>query len=131
MIASTGLFSLNATLVAELVVFVLVVVIVAKVVAPALRRAMVERQRTIDDGLATAALAQDLLARAEAERRRILAEAQREGAEILAISRRMAADTETDARHRARTHYHRVVGEARREAKARLSAADERQSLLR
>lgn len=126
MIAASTVFSLNATLVAELVVFGLVVAVIAKVMAPALRRAMAERQRTIDEGLAVATSATERLAHADAEHRRIVGDARREAADLLASYRRMAADTEADALRRARAHRVRVIVQTRREAEARLAAADER-----
>lgn len=131
MIASTNPFSLNATLVAELVIFGLVALVVAKVVIPPLRRAMTERQATIDVGLATATEAKDRVAVAEAESRRILADARREGSAILAMYQRMAADMDTDARRRAGDYYRRAVTDARREADARLHAAEQSHAALR
>ncbi len=131
MIASTNPFSLNATLVAELVIFALVALVVAKVVLPPLRRAMTERQATIDVGLATATEARGRLAFAEAESRRILADARREGSEIVAMYQRMATDIDTDARRRARDYYRRAVTDARREADARLHAVEQLHATLR
>ncbi|MGI8752076.1 MAG: hypothetical protein ACR2MN_07150 [Acidimicrobiales bacterium] len=131
MIASANPFSLNATLVAELVIFALVALVVAKVVIPPLRRAMTERQATIDVDLATATEAKDRLAFAEAESRRILADARREGSETVAMYQRMATDIDTDARRRARDYYQRAVTDARREADARLHAVEQLHATLR
>lgn len=131
MIASTSPFSHNATLVAELVVFALVAVVVAKVVAPALRRAMVERQRVIDEGLATAAKATERLAHADTEYRRIVEDARRDGAETLDMYRKMAATTEADARRRSRAHHRRTIERTRREVDARLRVVDEAEAARR
>lgn len=91
-----GIFELNATLFAELAVFVIVVVVVAKVVLPPLRRAMSERQATIQKGLADAEAAETRLLEAETEYQRRLDLARREGKEILDAYRGMAATMEKE-----------------------------------
>lgn len=91
-----GIFELNATLFAELAVFVIVVVVVAKVILPPLRRAMAERQATIQKGLADAEAAEVRLMAAETEYQRRLDLARREGKEILDAYRGMAASMEKE-----------------------------------
>lgn len=91
-----GIFELNATLFAELAVFVIVVVVVAKVVLPPLRKAMAERQATIQKGLADAEAAETRLLEAETEYQRRLDLARREGKEILDAYRGMAATMEKE-----------------------------------
>lgn len=96
-----GIFEINATLVAELVLFAVVVLVVTKVVVPPLRRAMKERQAIISKGLADAHEAEARLAEADLEYQRRLDQARREGREILDAYRAMAASEGAEARRRA------------------------------
>jgi F-type H+-transporting ATPase subunit b len=97
-----GIFSLNATLIAELVVFLVVLAVIAKVVVPPLRNAMAERQAVINKGLADAHAAEARLAEAELEYQRVLRTARQEGREILDAYRAMAATTLADDQQRSR-----------------------------
>lgn len=97
-----GIFSMNATLIAELLLFAIVVVVIAKVVVPPLRSAMAERQSVISKGLADAEAAEARLAEAEIEYERRLTRARQEGREILDAYRAMAATTLYEAQQRAR-----------------------------
>lgn len=85
-----GIFEINATLIAELVLFAIVAVVVTKVVVPPLRRAMRERQAIIGKGLSDAQAAEIRLAEADREYQRRLDQARREGREILDAYRAMA-----------------------------------------
>jgi F-type H+-transporting ATPase subunit b len=98
-----SIFTLNATLVAELVLFAIVAVVVAKLVVPPLRQAMAERQATIRKGLEDARAAEDRLAEAEAEYDRRLAAARREARQILDTYQALAKAAEAEAgRHASR-----------------------------
>jgi F-type H+-transporting ATPase subunit b len=106
-----NLFSINATLIAELAIFAIVVAVVAKLILPPLRQAMNDRQSTIRKGLADAEAAEARLSEAEAEYQRRLISARREGREILDAYQMMAsAVVEDDKRpagenlHSNRTH---------------------------
>ena len=93
-----NLFSLNATLVAELAIFAIVVVVVAKLILPPLRQAMNDRQSTIRKGLADAEAAEARLSEAEAEYERRMVSARQEGREILDAYRAMATTAVEDAK---------------------------------
>lgn len=112
MTINSDIFSLDATLIAEVIVFALVALVVARFVLPPLRAAMTERQTKLEKGLADAANAELLVAKAEADYQTTLAEARRQGAEILAHYRRMAIDIETDAKQRASQTTERLVRNA-------------------
>ncbi len=102
---TTSPFTLNATLIAELIVFALVVAVVARYLLPPLQAAMTERQQRIDAALAASVAAQALQTKVAAESDRILSEARSEGARILATYQTMATTVETDARQRAAARY--------------------------
>jgi F-type H+-transporting ATPase subunit b len=106
-----GIFSLNATLIAELLLFAIVVIVIAKVVIPPLRNAMAERQSVISKGLADAEAAEARLAEAELEYERRLSRARQEGREILDAYRAMAATTLAEAQQRARRELAAAVTE--------------------
>ena len=95
-----GIFEINATLIAELVLFAIVVAVVTKVVVPPLRRAMRERQAIIAKGLADAQAAEARLVEADREYQGHLDQARREGREILDAYRAMAATMTAEAPER-------------------------------
>lgn len=93
-----SIFSLNATLIAELVLFAVVAVVVAKVVIPPLRRAMDERQAAITKGLDDARAAEERLAQADLEYERLVAAARRQARDILDTYQAMASEAAERAR---------------------------------
>jgi F-type H+-transporting ATPase subunit b len=108
-----SLFNLNATLIAELVLFAIVAFVIARVVIPPLRQAMAERQALIRKGLDDAQAAEDRLAEADIEYERRLAAARREGRQILVAYEALAKGVEAEAR-RAPDHVAAPAWSARR-----------------
>ena len=98
-------FSVNFTLIAELIVFVVGVVVVARYLLPPLRAAMTERQSRIDNAIKEAASAKELVAQAAAERDQILADARSEGSHILSTYKKMADTLEVEARQKYAARY--------------------------
>lgn len=93
--------SLDATLVAELLVFALVFLITAKVVLPRLRAAMAARRAEIEAALAEAGEARQRLVEVEAECERMLADARRQARQTLSAYQRMGQQVLADARDQA------------------------------
>ena len=95
--------SINATLIAQMIVFMLLVWFTMKFIWPVLQQAMQEREKRISDGLA-----------AGDEGRRMLQDAEKQSAELVDEGRKKSADILA----RAQKRHDEIVEEAKQTAKA-------------
>ncbi len=100
---TASLFNLNATFVVELAVFILVLAVLARFVIKPLQAAMRRRQAEIDESLAKAKQAEELLAQAEADYQATLDQARQEARRIIDTFQRMADHPSSKGRRPAGT----------------------------
>ncbi|WP_028997347.1 F0F1 ATP synthase subunit B [Azohydromonas australica] len=108
--------NLNATLLAQIVVFVILWWFTMKFVWPPITKALDERARKVADGLAAADKAKAELATANKRVEAQLAEARDDAARRLADAERMAQSMVEDAKGRANEEAAKIVAAARAEA---------------
>jgi F-type H+-transporting ATPase subunit b len=101
-IASAGLLAVNATLIAEIIVFLLMVAALWRWVYPAVIRVAEERQKAIDTGLQHAAEAEKRLITVRDEVDKILDEARSQAQLILSRAQRDAVAQSEELRGAAR-----------------------------
>ncbi len=116
---------LDATLIAQLIVFLLLAAFTAKFVWPPITRALDERAKKIADGLAAADRAKAELASANQEVQRELARSHEESAQRLHEAERRAMAIIEEARHKAEEAAEGIVAQARAEAEQQLVKARE------
>ncbi len=116
---------LDATLIAQLIVFLLLAAFTAKFVWPPITRALDERAQKIADGLAAADRAKAELASANQEVERELARSHQESAQRLHEAERRALAMIEEARHKAEETAEGIVAQARAEAEQQLVKARE------
>ena len=116
---------LDATLIAQLIVFLLLAAFTAKFVWPPITRALDERAQRIADGLAAADRAKAELASANQEVERELARSHQESAQRLHEAERRALAMIEEARHKAAETAEGIVAQARVEAEQQLVKARE------
>ena len=105
--------SINATLLAQMVVFALLVWFTMRFVWPPLMRAMAERQQRINDGLAAAQAGERQQAEARTQAEAELNKARGASAEIISQSERRAQQIVEEAREEARREGERLLESAR------------------
>ena len=84
--------SINATLLAQMIVFILLVWFVMKFVWPIIRAAMDEREQRIADGLAAAERGQSNLEQAKVEAAKIIDQARDQAKEVIDAAHNRATD---------------------------------------
>ncbi len=118
--------SINATLLAQMIVFAVFVWFTMKFVWPPIMTAMRERQKRISEGLAAAERGVRELNEATAKAEAMVGKAREQSQEILSNAQRQANDTLDRARDEARAEGDRIVAAAKEEVdQAVLSAKDE------
>ncbi len=116
---------LDATLIAQLVVFLLLAWFTAKFVWPPITRALDERAKKIADGLAAADRAKAELASANKEVEQELARSHQESAQRLHEAERRAQAMIEEARRKAEEAGDGIISQARAEAEQQLIKARE------
>ena len=116
---------LDATLIAQLVVFLLLAWFTAKFVWPPITRALDERAKKIADGLAAADRAKAELATASKEVEQELARSHQDSAQRLHDAERRAQAMIEEARRKAEETGEGIVAQARAEAEQQLVKARE------
>lgn len=94
-------FQVDATLIAEMIVFGIVLVLMSKVILPPFRKAMAERQAQIERSIAATAEAEERLAAADAEYERHVDDAHRQARKILGVYEDIGRQVLSEARERA------------------------------
>jgi F-type H+-transporting ATPase subunit b len=108
--------SINATLIAQLIVFLLLVWFTMKFVWPPIVKALDERAQKISEGLSAADRAKSDLAAANKRVEQQLSEARTQTAQRLADAERMAQSMVEEAKARASEEGAKIVAAARAEA---------------
>ncbi|ANH31320.1 F0F1 ATP synthase subunit B [Ralstonia pseudosolanacearum] len=108
--------NLNATLVAQMVVFFILWWVVAKFIWPPLVKALDERAKKIADGLAAADKGKAELELANKRVEQALTEARTEGAQRIADAEKRAQMTADEIKQNAQAEAARIVAQAKAEA---------------
>ena len=108
--------SINATLIAQLIVFLILVGFTMKFVWPPIVKALDERAQKISDGLSAADKAKSELASANKRVEAQLSSARNDAAQRLADAERLAQSMVEDAKGRATEEGAKIVAAARAEA---------------
>ncbi|MES1941006.1 F0F1 ATP synthase subunit B [Salinisphaera sp. T5B8] len=117
--------SINATLLAQMIVFAVFVWFTMKFVWPPIMNAMRDRQKRISEGLAAAERGARELNEATAKAEEMVAKARTQAQEILTNAQRQADDTLERAREDARAEGERIVTAAREEVDQAVASAKE------
>ena len=117
--------SINATLLAQMIVFAIFVWFTMKFVWPPIMQAMRDRQKRISEGLAAAERGVRELNEATAKAEDMVAKARTQAQEILTNAQRQADETLERAREDARAEGERIVTAAREEVDQAVVSAKE------
>lgn len=115
--------SINATLLAQMIVFAVFVWFTMKFVWPPIMRAMRDRQKRISEGLAAAERGTRELNEATTRAEEMIGKAREQAQEILTNAQRQADDTLDRAREDARAEGERIVAAARDEIDQAVASA--------
>src|SRR5699024_7467820 len=107
--------SINATLLAQVIVFALLIWFTMKFIWPPVSKALRERQQRISEGLAAADRGVRELEEANAKVEELIKEARTQANEILANAQRQATEAVEQSREEARVEGERIVTAAREE----------------
>jgi len=107
--------SINATLLAQVIVFALLIWFTMKFIWPPVSKALRERQKRISEGLAAADRGVRELEEANAKVEELIKEARTQANEILANAQRQATEAVEQSREEARVEGERIVTAAREE----------------
>lgn len=117
--------NLNATLVAQMVVFFILWWVVAKFIWPPLVKALDERAKKIADGLAAADKGKAKLELANKRVDQALTEARNEGAQRIADAEKRAQMTADEIKQNAQAEAARIIAQAKAEAEQQTVRARE------
>lgn len=117
--------NLNATLVAQMVVFFILWWVVAKFIWPPLVKALDERAKKIADGLAAADKGKAELELANKRVEQALAEARNEGAQRIADAEKRAQMAVEEIKQNAQAEAARIIAQAKAEAEQQTVRARE------
>ena len=117
--------NLNATLVAQMVVFFILWWVVAKFIWPPLVKALDERAKKIADGLAAADKGKAELELANKRVNQALTEARNEGAQRIADAEKRAQMTADEIKQNAQAEAARIIAQAKAEAEQQTVRARE------
>lgn len=117
--------SINATLIAQLIVFLILVAFTMKFVWPPITKALDERARRISEGLSAADKAKADLQAANRRVEEQLSAARNETTQRIADAERMAQSLIEDAKSRASEEGAKIVAAARAEAQQEMTKARE------
>ncbi|MCB1738950.1 MAG: F0F1 ATP synthase subunit B [Gammaproteobacteria bacterium] len=117
--------SINATLLAQMVVFALLIWFTMKFVWPMLLGAMKARESRIAEGLAAAEQGQKDLAEAEARKAEVLKESNEQAQERIANAQRRADEIIEEARAEARAKADKLIEDAMRQIEQERNEARE------
>lgn len=115
--------SINATLLAQMIVFAIFVWFTMKFVWPPIMQAMRERQKRISEGLAAAERGVRELNEATTKAESMVGKAREQAQEILSNAQRQANETLDRARDEARAEGDRIVTAAREEVDQAVASA--------
>jgi F-type H+-transporting ATPase subunit b len=117
--------NLNATLLAQAVVFALFIWLTAKLIWPHLTRAIEARQKTIADGLAAAEQGKRALELSTKQADESISQARSRAAEVLAQAEKRAAQMVEEARNAAKEEGNREKAAAKAEIEQQVTRARE------
>ncbi len=117
--------NLNATLLAQAVVFAVFIWLSAKLIWPYLTRAIEARQKTIADGLAAAEQGKKSLEVSSRQAEQAVQEARSRAAEVLAQAEKRAAQMVEEARNAAKEEGNREKAAAKAEIEQQVTRARE------
>lgn len=117
--------NLNATLVAQMVVFFILWWVVAKFIWPPLVKALDERAKKIADGLAAAEKGKAELELANKRVDQAMAEARTEGAQRVADAEKRAQMAADEIKQNAQAEAARIIAQAKAEAEQQVTRARE------
>ncbi|CAG2150028.1 F0F1 ATP synthase subunit B [Cupriavidus plantarum] len=117
--------NLNATFLAQMVVFFILWWVVAKFIWPPLVKALDERAKKIADGLAAAEKGKAELELANKRVDQALAEARTEGAQRVADAEKRAQLTADEIKQNAQAEAARIIAQAKAEAEQQVTRARE------
>ena len=117
--------NLNATFLAQMVVFFILWWVVAKFIWPPLVKALDERAKKIADGLAAAEKGKAELELANKRVDQALAEARTEGAQRVADAEKRAQLTADEIKQNAQAEAARIIAQAKSEAEQQVTRARE------
>ena len=117
--------NLNATLLAQAVVFAVFIWLSAKLIWPHLTRAIEARQKTIADGLAAAEQGKNSLEVSSRQAEKAVQEARGRAAEVLAQAEKRAAQMVEEARNAAKEEGNREKAAAKAEIEQQVTRARE------
>ncbi len=117
--------NLNATFLAQMVVFFILWWVVAKFIWPPLVKALDERAKKIADGLAAAEKGKAELELANKRVDQAMAEARTEGAQRVADAEKRAQVAADEIKHNAQAEAARIIAQAKAEAEQQVTRARE------
>jgi F-type H+-transporting ATPase subunit b len=117
--------NLNATLLAQAVVFAVFIWLTAKLIWPHLTRAIEARQKTIADGLAAAEQGKRALEQSTRQADESISQARSRAAEVLAQAEKRAAQMVEEARNAAKEEGNREKAAAKAEIEQQVTRARE------
>ncbi len=117
--------NLNATFLAQMVVFFILWWVVAKFIWPPLVKALDERAKKIADGLAAAEKGKAELELANKRVDQAMAEARTEGAQRVADAEKRAQATADEIKQNAQAEAARIIAQAKAEAEQQVTRARE------
>jgi F-type H+-transporting ATPase subunit b len=115
--------SINATLLAQMIVFILLVWFTMKYVWPVIRAAMDEREQRIADGLAAAERGQSNLEQAKVEAQKIIDAARSQAKDIMDAAQSRANDIVEEAKNDGERERGRQIAMGRSELEQELGRA--------
>jgi len=115
--------SINATLLAQMIVFILLVWFTMKFVWPIIRAAMDEREQRIADGLAAAERGQSNLEQAKVEAEKVIEAARNQAKDIMDAAQSRANDIVEEAKGEGERERNRQVAVGRSELEQEMGRA--------
>jgi F-type H+-transporting ATPase subunit b len=115
--------SINATLLAQMIVFILLVLFTMKYVWPVIRAAMDEREQRIADGLAAAERGQSNLEQAKVEAEKVIDAARIQAKDIMDAAQKRANDIVEEAKGEGERERSRQIAMGRSELEQELGRA--------
>lgn len=117
--------SINATLIAQIIVFVLLVWFTMEFVWPLLLKAMEEREKRIADGLAAGEKGRRDLEEAERRSHELIDEGKRKASELIAQAQQRSDEIVEEAKQAARSETERLLAAAQIDAEREKAQARE------
>ena len=118
--------NINATLLAQMLVFAALIWITMKYIWPVLMAAMDQREKTIADGLAAAEQGNEHLQQAEKDAAQMLSDARKKAETILERAQKQGDELVGQAKHEAEAEASRIAEEGRNQIEREYAQAKEK-----